>query len=204
MSTWAAAIAKLRGDVGRLVEQKLLGVFGWTLSASSSAMGDKDQVQTADTGKGERPARRLEQWGVRGVPPSKIRSLWIRIGSSNVVFLGIAPTKKYGPTDLATGETCVYSEQVERALWATQLGDVKLAAKSGRTIQLDGATFKGVKWSDGNPIPAADTGFVGALATFVAALKAAGTVGNIVTAATNFETALTNNSQFRSGKYTNG
>jgi phage gp45-like len=42
-------------------------------------------------------------------PPARLRSLWLRLGSSNVVFIGIAPTQGYGPQDLDVGETAIYN-----------------------------------------------------------------------------------------------
>lgn len=144
ITTWQQGIAHLRREVWNRIDQRILQSFGWTRTAKGSAMGDTDQVETADVsdstvGKGQqRPARRLELWGLRGFPVAKVRTFWVRLGSSNVIYLGIAPTKGYGPTDLAEGETAVYSEKVEKALHATKDGDTKLAAAEGRTVQVAG------------------------------------------------------------------
>lgn len=204
MMTWQQAIAALRTELKNLFEQQISGLFGWTLTSHTTAMGDGDQVQTSDENKSQRPARRIEQWGVRGVPPRKLRTLWVRLGTSNVLYIGVAPTSRYGPTDLAAGETAVYSEQIEKALHATSDGDCKLAAKNGRRVHINGNDYVGVKWSDGSGVPLTDQGFVGALYTFLNSVSAATTAAQIATAATIFKAAMDASTYFTSDKWSNG
>jgi len=129
MSMWSAEIAKLRREVVQRLEQLPSLLFGWTLTAKSTSLGDGDQMQTGDGSKSQRPARRIEPWGHRGRPPAKVRSFWIRIGGSNVLHIGIGPGKGYGPQDLDDGESAVYN--VTKAL-------VRLWKSGKLTIDSDG------------------------------------------------------------------
>ena len=143
--TWIGEIAGLRREIMKRLEQLPLSLFGWTLTAKSSAMGDADTVQTSDTTEGQRPGRRLEPWGHRGRPPGKVRSFWVRFGTSNVIFLGVAPSKGYGPSDLEDGETAVYNATKALVrLWKT--GRITMAADNapveieGQNVVVNGGT----------------------------------------------------------------
>lgn len=199
---WYADIERVRQGIMRELEQRFLGFAGWTLTAKTSSMGDTDAVQVADgdSQKRQRPVGRLEQWGLRSLPVAKVRSLWLRIGTSNVIFIGILPTKGYGPTDLNPGEVCLYSEQVERGVYLTQDGDNVLAAKSGRTVQVAGDGYKMPLWDSGTG------GFVVALNAFVTSLVAMvnPNVSEVVAAATALQTAMSGASNFSSENATNG
>jgi phage gp45-like len=103
------AMAALERRVMRAVEQLPFRMIGWTLSAKSSAVGDDDEVETGDGDDSQRPVRRIEPFGVRSRPPSKVRTLQLRLGSSTTLFLGVASTNGYGPTDLDDGDTALYN-----------------------------------------------------------------------------------------------
>ncbi len=152
MITWQAEIAALRRAIVTIIDRRINGLFGWTLTSNASAMGDSDQVQTGDEpvdGKQtQRPVRRIEQFGLRSRPPAKIRSLWLRLGSSNVLFLGIAPTKGYGPTDLADGETAVYSKAVEKGMHLDTDGNNNINAASSKDVVVNGGTKKVARVDD--------------------------------------------------------
>lgn len=151
--SWAMEIAKLRREVVANAETAISRLFGWTLTSTSSPMGDSDTVETGDepdsSGKiGQRPVRRIEPWGVRTRPPAKVRSLWLRLGSSNVVFLGIAPTKAYGPDGLEEGEVALYCTQGGTEIRLDKDGNVVITPAAGKTVQLAGTAQKLPLWSD--------------------------------------------------------
>lgn len=151
MSAWDAALARLRVEFQRKLEQLPSLFFGWTSVASSSSVGDQDQVQTSDeatedaTGArriGQRPTRRLEPWGFRGRPPGKVRSFWVRIGSSNLVTIGIAPGKGYGPTDLDEGESAQYCSKSGTIIRLDKDGKITITAAPGQDVVINGGTAK--------------------------------------------------------------
>lgn len=135
-------IGALRREFRAMVTWATNSMFVWTATANSTALGKEDAVKTGDddptNGDGQRPVRRLEPWGVRGRPVAKQRALSLRLGSSTVIYLGIASDGGYGPTDLIDGETCIYSKNIPQALRATDAGDVVLTSKSGQTVQVNG------------------------------------------------------------------
>lgn len=137
MGGWQSAIADARGWARSYVDQKISMLFGWTLTAVSSAMGDGDAVETADGEKAQRPVRRLEPWGLRGRPPKGLRSLWLRLGSSNVVFIGIAPSKGYGRVDLAEGATSLYCKAAGCEVLLEDDGEMNLTSSAGKKIYLN-------------------------------------------------------------------
>lgn len=179
----------LTAEVRSIVSEKLPALlFGWTLTSKSSAMGAADEVQTADddTNKGQRPVRRIEPFGLRSRTPSKMRALWLRLGASNVVFLGIAPSQGYGPSDLEDGEVAIYN--VSKALqrfWKT--GKITIDADSGQDIVLNGGTKKVARVTDPVRIGtlAGSTPVGGGAVTFVfTPVDADGTPGTPVTSVT--------------------
>jgi hypothetical protein len=137
---WKAAVSDLREWTRGRIDTAIVRLFGWTRVAKSSPMGDTDQVETDDDAKGQRPARRLEPWGLRSRPVKGSRSLWLRLGSSNVIFLGIAPATKYGPQSLNEGETALYNVVTGCTLLFDQNGNIIAAVPGGQTIQLGGTT----------------------------------------------------------------
>lgn len=146
---WWEELEKTREHILRVVTQKFAIQFGWTKVGSTSAMGDKDQVQTADGQKGQRPARRLEQWGLRTRAPSKgVRTFWIRIGSSNVIYLGIAPTKGYGPGNLDEGEVALYCMADGTIVRLTKAGKVAINSASGQDTVVNDGTLKVARDTD--------------------------------------------------------
>jgi phage gp45-like len=106
---WQLAISEARREILAWVEQRLLGIVGWTLTARSSPLGNEDQVEGEDGSRHGRPVQRIEPFGLRSRAPKGLRALWLRLGTSNVVFIGIAPTGGYGPQNLEEGETALYS-----------------------------------------------------------------------------------------------
>lgn len=146
--SWLHEIAQLRREMRQTIDMLVPRLFGWTLSAKSSEMGDQDEVQTEDGVDGQRPARRIEPWGHRGRAPSKVRTLWLRLGSSNVVFLGIAPSKGYGPDDLADGETALYCATDGTEIRLDADGNITIDAASGKDVIVNGGSLKVARRTD--------------------------------------------------------
>jgi hypothetical protein len=141
--SWAADVARLRGELLSYIDRRIAQIFGWTLTAKASPLGDSDAVECADDDldpathqKGQRPVTRVEPFGVRSRPPAKLRSLWLRLGASNVVFIGIAPTAAYGPQDLDDGEAAIYN--ISKALvrlW--KIGKLTIDSDTGAAVPQD-------------------------------------------------------------------
>lgn len=201
---WQVAVAALRRELLGVIDVRLGHLFGFSLTAKSSAMGTEDEVQTDDEGKGQRPARRLEPWGLRGFPVSKSRSFWIRLGSSNVLFVGIAPSKGYGPSDLLEGETALYSKEIPKGVHLTDAGDNKLASKDGRTVQVNGADYFMAKWEPFATVLAAFAGSLAGITTPTTLAEVITAIGVVKTASTTLQTAMGTNSNYKSTKAKNG
>jgi phage gp45-like len=156
--TWAMEVGRLRAELLSYIDRRISQIFGWTLSAKASSLGDNDAVETADDDidqathqKSQRPVTRVSPFGVGSRPPAKLRSLWLRLGASNVVFIGIAPTQGYGPQDLDDGETAIYN--VSKALlrlW--KAGKITLDSDTGaaepQDVVVNGGTLPVARKSD--------------------------------------------------------
>lgn len=131
------------------VEYAITRIFIAAQFGKSSRLGNADALECADVDvdgrRLQRPATRVQPFGFSSRPTNKVRGVGLRLGASNVLFVGILPTSGYGPQDLEDGETAIWSAEVERALHATSAGDVKLAAKSGQTVQINGDTYALIK-----------------------------------------------------------
>jgi len=131
---WQEALAQLRRDLRVYTEEKVFSLFGWTLTARSSELGDKDAVQTADGESTQRPARRIEPFGFRSRPPNGMRCLTIKIGTSNVIMIGIGSTAKYGPQDLEDGEVSMYGPVAGSDTRFDKDGNVKTKSAADVTV----------------------------------------------------------------------
>lgn len=189
---------RVQREIREWVQQQLLGLFGWTTVASSDALGG-DTTKVADDTDGQRPAQRIEPFGFRSRPPQGVRAFWIRIGSSNVAFIGIAPTGSYGPNDLDIGESAMYGTASGALVKIDVNGNIILTPTTGQTAQVAGSTYALPKWDDG-----ASGGFVHALLTFLGNLNAAINITQVNTAASSFTTAIGTASNFSSTNAKNG
>jgi phage gp45-like len=146
MTSWAAAVGAAETRVRAWVTERLAGMFGFTLTAGTSAIGDGDQLQTSDQTDSDqakqRPARRIEPWGYRSRPPDKVRALWLRLGSSNVLFLGVASDKAYGDSDLDAGDAELYSTQGGTRVRVNHDGSVVIDAGNSKDVSVNGGTAK--------------------------------------------------------------
>lgn len=143
MRTLASELKNLRGWLKSYIDQRINMVFGWTLTANSSPLGDQDQVATSDDSGEQRPARRIEPWGHKGRPPSKVRSFWCRLGSSNIFFIGVAPSSGYGPTDLEVGETSLYCVAGGTEIRLDKDGNVRIVAADAKKVQIVATAITG-------------------------------------------------------------
>jgi hypothetical protein len=143
-------VARLRAELTSYIDRRVAQIFGWTLTAKSSALGENDAVETADDDadptthqKGQRPVTRVLPFGMGSRPPARLRSLWLRLGASNVVFVGIAPTEGYGPQDLDVGETAIYNaaKTIVR-LWKSGKLTLDADATQSADVVVNGGTQK--------------------------------------------------------------
>lgn len=147
-------LAKIREEVARWIAQ----IFVYTLTAKGSATGDSDEVEGVDGArdpgapanakKTQRRVVRIQPFGFNSVPPTKLRSLSLKLGASNIFFIGIGPQKAYGPTDLEEGEVALYSKVANVRVKLTKDGDVLINAEGTRDIILNGGTKKVARIDD--------------------------------------------------------
>lgn len=191
-----ADLAALRRELREYVNMKLAGVFSFTRSANTTALGGEDAIETGDDdeNKGQRPVRRIEPWGLRGRPVAKQRTLALKLGSSTVLYLGVASDGGYGPGDLEDGEVALYSKNVERGVHLKDSGDVALESASGQLVTANGDDYAALKTDD----------FITALKTFVTTLKTVANVNQINVAATTFDGTFAPAGDFKSTKFKHG
>lgn len=152
MSDWRPALAALRSALMSHIDQKVIGLFGFTLSANSSAVGDKDYVETGDGENSQRAARRIEPFGLRSRRPSGVRSLWLKLGSSNIFFIGVASNTGYGPTDLDDGEVALYCTADGTVVLLDKDGNLTLKSATGKKVFIVSDITGGVELGpDGGP-----------------------------------------------------
>jgi hypothetical protein len=193
VSGWASAVAALRRELRAGLEQIPHRLFGWTLTAKSSEVGDKDELETGDGDGSQRPVRRVEPFGFRSRAPQRVRAFQVRLGSQTV-FLGVASTTGYGKTDLEGGEVAVYTDQVPNVLFGAHDGHTEVNAKSGQTVNVNGDTYAMPQW---------DT-FATDLFTFLTSVGVAVNAAQIAAAATTFKTSMTAASNYKSTRAKNG
>jgi hypothetical protein len=160
---WADALAKLRRELVKYIDAKVAGVAVWTRTANASKLGQEDAVETGDddSNRGQRPVRRIEPFGFRSRPVAKQRSLSLRIGSSTVVYLGVASDGGYGPSDLEDGEVVIYSKNIPEGVRLKSSGDVALLSKDGQIVTVNGSNYSLLNTED----------FLSGLDTFLEALS---------------------------------
>jgi phage gp45-like len=122
--SYLAAIRNLREELKQRLSLSLAQLFVVTKVGKSSKIGNDDALETADSSNEQRPATRIEPFGFRSRPTNKLRGLGIRLGTSNLMFIGVLPSEGYGPQDLDDGESAMYSA-----------GGQELRMKSDGTIQ---------------------------------------------------------------------
>ncbi len=206
--SWTREGGLLRQELRAFVLDSVARLFVWTTTANSSALGKEDAVSTGDDdpNKGQRPVRRLEPFGVRSRPPAKQRSLSLRLGSSTVIYLGVASDGGYGPGDLEDGELAIFSKNVPKALHAKDSGDVALASKDGQVVSVNGTDYALPKWDD---YIAAENTFVDTVAAItpipvVGLPGAIAAITVIVNAAVAFKNARVAAASYKSTKAKNG
>jgi hypothetical protein len=192
-------ISGLRRELRNYVDAALARMFVWTLTANTSALGNEDHVAQGDNDDnptpGQRPVRRVEPFGMRSRPPAKQRSLSLRLGSSTVLYLGVASDGGYGPKDLADGEVVLYSKNVPQGVRLMDNGDVALTSKAGQVVSANGTTVGALM----------TTGFMTALGTFLSSCITATTIGTVAVAAQTFQTAISSDpNHFVSMKFKHG
>ena len=194
------------------IQRWIAQIFVYTLTAKASAIGDDDAVESADGAsdnaggsKTQRATVRIQPFGFNSLPPNGLRGLSLRLGMSNIFFIGIGPQKSYGPTNMEQGETALYAKQGQTVLLDKD-GNIVATPKSGQTVQLGGNTYSLPKWDD----------FATQLDTFINAIagltpnppttlvQALAYLATIITAANALKTAMAANSDYKSSIAKNG
>ncbi|MEO9192164.1 MAG: hypothetical protein ABI445_00775 [Polyangia bacterium] len=201
-------ISGLRRELRNYVDAALARMFVWTLTANTSALGNEDHVAQGDNDDnptpGQRPVRRVEPFGMRSRPPAKQRSLSLRLGSSTVLYLGIASDGGYGPKDLADGEVVLYSKNVPQGVRLMDNGDVALASKAGQVVSVNGTTYAMPKWDDYSTDLDTLIGAVAGMPVAVNLFDAITNMNTIRAAFTAFQTAKLAALDYKSTKAKNG
>lgn len=144
-------------DIRSTVQRWIAQIFIWTLTAKSSAVGDGDAIESADDArdpgapdheaKSQRRVVRIQPFGFNSVPPTRLRALSLRLGMSNIFFIGIGPQKAYGPTEMTEGETAVYAKAGQTILLDKDGNVIATPAEAG-TVQLGGDDYSLLKTED--------------------------------------------------------
>lgn len=189
-------ITKVRTEVARWIAQ----IFIYTLTAKSTATGAGDALEGVDGSrdpdapanakKSQRSGVRIQPFGFISVPPTKLRALGLRLGASNIFFIGIAPQKAYGPTDLEEGESAVYAKEGQTVL-LNKDGDVAIDAKATRDVILNGGTKKVARVDDTAKADTLMATWMGQVEGFINGLTP-GTVAPLASTFTNISIAKIN------------
>jgi phage gp45-like len=134
-----------------IVDSVIPMLFGFTLLSKTTSIGDQDAVELSDEGaaqKSQRRVTRLSPWGLVSVPVKGIRGLALRLGASNVLFIGLAPQQKYGPQNLKAGETCLYSKTNGTRVFLDENGSIRIDAASGQDVIVNGGGAKVHRFGD--------------------------------------------------------
>jgi len=188
--SWPAELAAAKRELTNLLKGAIAQLFVYTLTAKASAIGDKDSIEASDDakapgaaaseGKPQRSVVCIQPFGFNGVPPRGVRSLTLQLGRSNLLFIGIAPTKAYGPQGLDVGEAAVYAEPGQTFVLDKNGNLIATPAGSG-TVQLGGNSHKAIL----------DT-ILTDLATALGFIAASNSGGPIITNPTSFAQFITN------------
>jgi phage gp45-like len=154
--SWTQGLAEARAWAKAYVDRKIIGLFGWTQTTNASAGGEADQVESCDEGvdpgtaeKSQRQTTRVEPFGHRARGPKGLRALWLKLGESNVFFIGFGPSEKYGPQDLDVGEVAVYN--VTKALirlWKLGKLTVDSDVSASQDVVVNGGTLPVARKTD--------------------------------------------------------
>lgn len=183
-------LEKVRRELKAYIDAAIAMVFGATLVSSTSPLGDTDGAEKVDGArdpdgqKGQRRVVRGQPFGVNGVPPKGLRCYWLRLGSSNVIMIGIAPQQAYGPQNLASGEFANYNAVPGCQQVLDANGNVKVTSgtPSGGAqgdVQVNGGTKKVARVDDttGNGL----LELIGGISTAFGGLKYTAPDGTVTT-----------------------
>ena len=131
--TWA--------EIRDLVHQAVGWIVTYTRVAKSSAGGHDDEVEgrsEPDEPSYQIPVRRLWPFGLRSRPPAGVEAVVILVngGGTRAVMVG-AETAKYGPSNLAEGESALYSAVDGCLVKLDKDGAITLSNASGAKVEID-------------------------------------------------------------------
>lgn len=175
---WPQALAAAELRLKELLLRRLAQLFLFTQVASVNSTG-ATAVESSDQGvdpgapsnekKSQRPVTSIFPFGFISVPERKLRALALRLGTSNVLLIGIAATQKHGPQDLAEGESAIYNiTSALIRLWKT--GKVTVDADTGQDFVVNGGTLQVARKTDKTVADATMTTWIGKVTTVAAAI----------------------------------
>lgn len=136
--------AELRQEIKRATHQASAVIAKLAAYSLSSADGITDKVQgygvdAADSAPYDYDGRRIFPFGIRSRPPKGVEAVWIAVtgGSANGVIVG-AESSRFGPSDLADGESCFYNKVNGCEIRLKADGSVNIKDGGGTTLTLPG------------------------------------------------------------------
>jgi hypothetical protein len=130
-------------SVARMIAARLVQ-FSTTDTSTASGHGDTFTGRSLDDGQQSPiPSRRMWPFGIRSRPPRGVDCIVVKAngGSNQGVMVG-AESDAYGPSDLADGETAIYSKAFAHALVADKDGNTKIASDTAnsKNVIVNGGT----------------------------------------------------------------
>lgn len=145
-------IAALRREMRDAMRERVASVVRFGRISKQSADGKDDEqegypVSPSDQngGYGYR-SRRLWPFGIRSVPPTGVDSVAVQVlgGTTNTILVG-AESSDYGPSNLDTGETALYSSAADAIIKIDKNGAIEGTAKAAQNVTITASTTGKVK-----------------------------------------------------------
>lgn len=163
MSSWQSRLrkeAQRARDRGRETLALLVKLLPYSRS-TADGVGDKVQGYTTE-GSDEQPydydGRRMFPFGIRSVPPKGVQAVWLGVaGESGNGVIVAAESSRFGPSDLADGEVCLYNKVTGATIKIDKNGAVTASDPNGAQMKLDGNGAASLTDKAGNQIKADGT-----------------------------------------------
>ena len=154
-----SSLRELREWVDAKIANRLASIVWYAPVAKSSADGSSDAVEGHQIDVDEPPdgvardyqvpARRVEPFGLRSVPPTGVFGAVIRAmgGAANGILVGIS-SNRYGPSALVAGEVELYCKATGTSIKLDENGKITIDAASGQDIVINGGSAKVARVGD--------------------------------------------------------
>lgn len=136
-------LSELRQELKEYVRQVVANVIQFTYVTVATATGHGDATEGYNTVSGEPSSqyqtRRMQHFGFRSVPPAGTAAIRLHsnAGPSNAATVA-EENPNYGPTNLASGETCIFCKASGASVKLNKDGKITLNAATGQDITADG------------------------------------------------------------------